>query len=166
MKEIPLTQGKVALVDDEDFERLNQFKWYVNKIKSKYSEYFYASTRQYGRKVPMHRIIMNTPAGLVVDHINHNTLDCQKTNMRNVSHAQNIKNQFGHKNKPSRTSQYKGVCWGKAKKKWRAQITINRKVTSLGDYEFEIDAHKRYISCIRALKKKRIMQLLKNRKGG
>lgn len=89
MKEIQLTQGKVALVDDEDYDFLMQWKWHAHK--DYYSEdVYYAGRRDYscggnGKSVQMHRVIMKTPINLCVDHIDHNTLNNQKNNLRNCS---------------------------------------------------------------------------------
>lgn len=88
MREIELTKGKVALVDDDDFEYLNQWKWYVRKEK----DVFYACRRKRKKEynnpldfnskkqkiIRMHRVIMNTPDGLVVDHRNGDGLDNRK----------------------------------------------------------------------------------------
>ena len=85
MKEIKLTQGKVALVDDEDFDMLNQYTWYGDK---------YAQTTIERKSVQMHRLIMKTPRWMVVDHIDHNGLNNQKSNLRNCSQSANCKNKI------------------------------------------------------------------------
>jgi len=104
MKEIKLTQGKVTLVDDEDFEYLNQWKWYAVKIR--YT--FYAQKNDYsGEKrelIYMHRLIMKTPAGLEVDHKDLDGLNNCRTNLRNVTRAINQQNR-----KSWSKSGYKGV---------------------------------------------------------
>lgn len=94
MKEIKLTRGLKTQVDDEDFEFLNQWKWNARKDKKTY----YAG-RTIGQKkgqektnLPMHRLIMNTPANEEVDHRDHDGLNNQKSNLRNCSHAGNNKN--------------------------------------------------------------------------
>jgi hypothetical protein len=112
MKEIKLTRGLIALVDDEDYDYLNQFKWNANKSRDTKS--FYA-TRYPGIK--MHRVIMNTPDNLEVDHIDHNGLNNQRCNLRNCTRSQN------HMNKnPKGDSKYLGVSWDKSKNKWRTFI--------------------------------------------
>lgn len=86
MKQIPLTQNQFALVDDEDFEYLNQWKWYAHKRGSS----FYARrklTRRDG--IYMHTALMNTPPGLVVDHVDFNGLNNQKNNLRIVTQKEN-----------------------------------------------------------------------------
>ncbi len=114
MKEIQLTQGKVALVDDEDYEYLNQWKWHAQKNGS---TYYVARTikKNCGGKVNlfMHRVVNKTPCGLFTDHIDMNGLNNQKTNLRNATKSENLKN------KESRgESKYKGVH--------RLVININR----------------------------------------
>jgi hypothetical protein len=94
VKEIPLTQGQVALVDDDDFERLNAFKWQAQWMITAKS--FYAVRFEGGRKnrrwVSMSRFIMHTPKGMECDHINHDTLDDRKCNLKNCTRSQNQQN--------------------------------------------------------------------------
>ena len=100
MKKIKLTQGKVALVDDGDFEWLSQWKWtYKN------GGYAYRSIGSKGH-IFLHRAIMKSPKNLEIDHINGNGLDNRRSNLRFATHKQNIRNQQKQKN---RTSKYKGV---------------------------------------------------------
>ena len=140
MKEIILTQGKVALVDDEDFERLNQFKWCAAKI---YGGNFYAmrdsllpdGTR---KRILMHRIIMNTPKGLDTDHINSDTLYNCRNNLRVCTHQQNMCNQrYARKNSKSGI---RGVYWNKQRNKFHSQIMVNRKQIHLGYFDKLSDA--------------------------
>lgn len=90
MKSIPLTQGQEALVDDHWYAYLSQWEWlakYDRKTKS------YYVVRKDGKSlVCMHRVIMKTPKGLQVDHINHDTLDNQEINLRNVTASVNSRN--------------------------------------------------------------------------
>jgi hypothetical protein len=93
MKEISLTQGQVALVDDEDYDYLMQWKWHF--YKGTHSHYAVCSLpRKNGKRTGfrMHRLIMNTPPDLVVDHIDHNGLNNQKSNLRNCTKCQNQAN--------------------------------------------------------------------------
>jgi hypothetical protein len=100
MREIQLTQGQIALVDDEDYEYLSQWKWFAHW--SDYTQSYYAH-RMDGkfpnRKVViMARELMRTPKGMKCDHINHDTLDNQKENLRNVTDTQNNMNSRTYKN--------------------------------------------------------------------
>jgi len=91
MKEIKLTRGMVALVDDDDYEWISQWEWIVRERKE--GLYYALRYDMINRKrVLMHRIIMNTPPYMQVDHIDHNGLNNQKDNLRNCSHAENMCN--------------------------------------------------------------------------
>jgi hypothetical protein len=116
-KEIPLTKGKVAIVDDEDFEELSKYKWRFSS-----TEYAVRHTTVNGKKCQfrMHRVVMNLGGSqLEVDHINHNTLDNRKSNLRICTHAENSR--FSRKQSNNKSG-YKGVCWSKRDKKWLATI--------------------------------------------
>lgn len=143
MKKIKLTQGKFALVDDEDFEYLNQWKWY-------FSDTGYAIRKEYiggGRKnqkqkiIRMHRIINKTPDSFYTDHINSDKLDNRKENLRNSSMLQNNLNTTKRKNC---TSKYKGVHWDRLNNKWRVCIDINKRTIHAGRFLSEIEAAKAY----------------------
>ena len=130
---IPLTQGKFAIVDAEDYERLSRHKWCAAKSNGR----FYAQRTENGRTIKMHREIMNPPPGMVCDHKNHNTLDNRKSNLRICTVSQNQQNRL-----PSTggTSQYKGVAWNEGHQKWAAQIQHNRRQIHIGYYDYEADA--------------------------
>jgi hypothetical protein len=133
-KQIPLTQGYFAIVDEEDFERLNKYKWHARK----YTDRIYAvRTHEVGRAQSMHRLIMCPPTGLVVDHINHDCLDNRKCNLRICSPAENSRNRRPN---GKGSSKYKGVTWDKEKKKWKAQINYNGQHIFLGLYDYQEDA--------------------------
>jgi len=140
MKEIKLTQGKVTLVDDEDYEWLNQWNWYVYKNKSENSTRHYAARRRKnGRNmIQMHREIMKTPRGMMVDHIDHDGLNNQKYNLRNCFNFQNGKNR-----KPTGKSKYIGVNYyydKNGKEYIRACCRFNGKSNYLGTFDTEEDA--------------------------
>ena len=137
MKEIPLTQGKVTLVDDEDFEYLNQWKWYYDNCG-------------YARRsihVPdqgailMHRAIVQTPDDMETDHINGNKLDNQRTNLRICTMPQNRRNRRAYANN---TSGFKGVVWNMSAKKWEAYIRMNIKRIYLGLFADPAEAARAY----------------------
>lgn len=144
MAQIELTQDKVALVDDSDFEHLNQFKWYA--ARNHYGG-FIAQRRcdcwvgKQSHMIRMHRQITSCPQRLQTDHRNHNTLDNHRSNLRICTNAQNAMNKNGYKN---HTSIFKGVSWYKATKQWQAQIKFNQKNIYLGYFNLEIDAAKAY----------------------
>ena len=142
MKQIKLTQGEVALVDEEDFEELNQYKWCVNK---KCYNGFIAVRNEgkppHRQTIYMHRAIINCPKGSEVDHINHNPLDNRRCNLRICTKAQN---QYNQKPRTGSASVWKGVSRSKKDKKWRASIGYKKRATYLGCFDNEIDAAKAY----------------------
>jgi HNH endonuclease len=147
--EIPLTQGKVALVDREDYEELIKYKWYAKRG----GKTFYAvrkSPLDKKRKqctIQMHRVIMNTPIGMETDHINGNGLDNRRTNLRVCSRSENRCNVGKCSNN---TSGYKGVSFFKANSKWHAMIMINCKQNNLGFFDTPELAYKAYCdACIK-----------------
>ena len=134
MKTIPLTQGKIALVDDEDYSSLASRKWHYNVSG-------YACGNMMGKRVFMHRELIKATVDLEVDHINGDTLDNRKSNLRLCTHAENMRNRKMQKNN---TSGYKGVYWGKKINKWRSKIRHNWVVIALGDYETAEEAARVY----------------------
>ena len=139
MKEIKLTRGMVALVDDEDFDWLNQWKWYADKGRRTY--YAVRSVWKNGRtaeKHYMHREIMKAPLNMQVDHISGNGLDCQKHNMRVCTAGQNNMNQRKHTEKCH--SRFIGVSLNKRRGTWYAYINMNGKRKNLGVYTDEVQA--------------------------
>lgn len=134
MAEIPLTQGRIAIVDDEDYDWLMEWRWLVNS-------WGYVARSIHRGQTLMHRLILNAPAGTDVDHINSNRLDNRRCNLRLASRAQNNRNR---KSQDGTFSKYKGVGWRKDVKKWRAQITVNYKNIHLGYFDTEIEAAKAY----------------------
>ena len=143
MKEIPLTQGFVALVDDEDYDALSRFKW--NALVVPRSDLVYATrsvTIAPGkhRSISMHRQIMGFPLN-DVDHKDRNGLNCQRYNLRACTTAQNLANQKRRKNN---TSGAKGVDWVKKDKRWRARIEVNGTRLHLGNHKNKSDAQVAY----------------------
>lgn len=143
MKRINLTQNKVAIVDDQDYDWLSRRKWYAHKGTHGY----YAvrnSKKCEGKKhlIRMHRAIMGLQYGdkQEIDHINHNGLDNRRCNLRVCTHRQNGYNQTSK----TGSSKYKGVSWYKPYKKWESYIDTNGKRQKLGYFDNEIDAAKAY----------------------
>lgn len=130
MKKIQLTQNKYVLVDDEDYIKLNQYNWHVCKGKSTY--YAIRRSCKLKKTIYMHRVIMNPPNNLNIDHINHNGLDNRKENLRMCNQSQNLGNSRISKHN---TSGMKGVCWDKRNKKWIVRIKIYGKNKHLGRFK-------------------------------
>jgi hypothetical protein len=141
-KEIQLTQGKVAIVDDDLFEYLNQWKWCACKISNRF--YAIRSYRLNSKKIfiYMHRLITNNnDSKMHTDHKNNNPLDNRIENLRICTNSQN---QMNTKVQINNTSGFKGVTWNKIVKKWVAQIKLNNKLINLGYYIDPIDAARAY----------------------
>lgn len=135
MKEIPLTQGKVALVDDEDFERVSQFNWSAQLTRN---NRWYAARNVRRNGEPglelMHRAIMGLEYGdpRQVDHRDRvNTLDNRKCNLRVATRPQNSRNIGVPKHN---TSGFKGVSWRERDDKWGANIKVNGVQRYLGSF--------------------------------
>ena len=137
MRRIPLTQGKFALVDDGDYDWLNQWMWY-------YSKNGYAA-RKNGKIVYMHNAIMNTPPGFHTDHKETGKqdygLDNRRSNLRICTVSQNLANRGPQKNN---TSGYKGVEWYKSRSNWRAKIKSAGKFVHIGYFKTAEEAAKAY----------------------
>jgi hypothetical protein len=137
MKTIPLHGkhgvGKSALVSDVDYEKLSAHKWIVNTCG-------YAVRFEGAKCLIMHRLITSAPKGLEVDHINHNTLDNTRENLRVCTHAQNIANRklLASNN----TSGYRGVT--KQKNKWNSRIYLNGQQFILGLFSTKEEAARAY----------------------
>lgn len=140
MKEIPLTKGKIAIVDDEDFEWLSQYNWVCDSTgRAACSLYLGGGRERPIRKtILMHRLIVGATDGEEVDHINLNPLDNRRSNLRKATRAQN------EWNKPARggASKYKGVS--RFRDKWQASISYQRKQLYLGLFDTEEEAAHAY----------------------
>ena len=141
MKTIPLTKGKVALVDNEDYDYVSQYKWHAIKRKC----VWYASRVMYRQGKPkhvfLHAFLMNPQDGLQVDHIDGDGLNCTRANMRLCTPAENTRN----RRRPiTNTSGYKGVSWHKLRGKWIAWIGVNGKNKYLGLFESKDEAAQAY----------------------
>lgn len=128
LRTIELTQGFVTTVDDEDYERLNSYKWCVHNASKENTQYAIRKSRKSegGKRsnIRMHSFIMNCPLGMVVDHIDGNGLNNQRSNLRLATTAENSRNSRISKRN---TSGYKGVYFHSRDKKWIARIKVNVK---------------------------------------
>ena len=142
MKKIQLTQNKFTIVDDEDYGELNKRNWYANLNRSVKTYYAVRKDYQLNKKnIHMHRVIMNCPKDKFIDHINGNTLDNRKENLRICTGTQNQGNMKIHKDN---ASGIKGITWDKSRKKWKAQISINNKSKHLGLFSDKLKAKAAY----------------------
>jgi len=141
-KEIPLTKGQVAIVDDWWYEELNAYKWHATW--NPYTQSYYAvrmSKMLFGKQktIQMHAVVAGTPKGMKTDHVNHNTLENTEENLRVCTHAQNMMNSGKYANN---TSGFKGVTANG--KGWRAQIGYGGEIFYLGIYPTREEAARVY----------------------
>lgn len=149
--QIKLTQGKTALVDDIDKDLAN-LRWKACTNKSVERDLFYAVRNIYQNgkctSVRMHRLIMERvlgrklKSGEQVDHIDSNSLNNCRNNLRLATHGENC--QHRRKTLSETTSRFKGVSWHSRAEKWYAEIQFEGKQKSLGYFEFEEDAARAY----------------------
>lgn len=143
MAQIKLSQGKIALVDDIDFERLNRWKWCARKCQFKNRTVWYAMRTDYingklqQRTVYLHKEVAKTMGLKEVDHRDGDGLNNQRQNLRPVTRQQNMHNGF---KRSGCSSMFKGVSWDKESEKWRASIRVNKKLRHLGFFADERDA--------------------------
>jgi hypothetical protein len=142
-RRIYIGEGLYTIVDPDIYYRLGHLRWsvcgdgrkdYAARIDRKF---------RYGRTktIFLHREIMNAPKGILVDHSNGESLDNRRDNLRLATHSQNMQNRRKRKNT---TSRYAGVYFEKRRKKWTANININKKKIWLGRFDDEIEAAKAY----------------------
>ena len=147
MKEIRLTKGLSAIVDDDDYEWLSQWKWFA-WLSNKSNQTYYAVRKRrkdeviegnVGRRILMHRVIMKAKIGEEVDHKNHNGLDNRKSELRVCTHGQNQQNQ-----RLRSRSLPKGVCQPRGLGLFYAQIRVNGRPYTIGKFKTSVDAARAY----------------------
>lgn len=148
---IPLTKGKYAIVDLEDYHKVQQFLWIAHKDKN--TMYARRALPRVGGKQRdekmHHAIVGKPPSGMTVDHINGNGLDNRKCNLRIVTNRENCMN----RHVPSSGS-YPGVTWNKRARVWNAQARIGGKHVHIGTYRSEEDAYAAYVARVTPLESK------------
>ncbi len=141
MKKIPLARWLYALIDDEDFERVSEYKWSISTSRG--YNYPHTPIRVEGKikYIKMHRFIMSAGRGMIVDHKNKDTLDNRKCNLRLCTEAENMRNRAKSK---VNSSGYKGVRYfpwnNHTNKPWRAQLGFNRKHIFIGYFATKEEA--------------------------
>ncbi len=133
-KNIPLTQRKVAIVDDADFEQIAKYNWHFS---GRYAARWGKRHFHKREKVLMHRAILKPHEGSEIDHINGNTLDNRRENLRICSHAENMHNA---RRRFDNTSGFKGVTWNKQHSKWQAQIQVSGSKVFIGRFNNKVEA--------------------------
>ena len=144
-RELPLTKGQVVIVDASDYEWFNQWKW--SAMWNAHTHSFVAcrgiNNKGKSKKFLMHREIMvlTFGDGRMVDHINHDTLDNRRENLRIVNNSQNQRNR---RNRSDNKSGFKGVSYCRGRNKWQAHIYMNGKSVSLGRFTTPEAAYEAY----------------------
>ncbi|MFH1718516.1 MAG: AP2/ERF family transcription factor [Planctomycetota bacterium] len=143
MKYIPLTQGKFAIVDDEDFEWLNQWRWYALRD---HCTWYAVRTDCNRKKIRMHRQILDLQPGdgIESDHKDGNGLNNRRLNLRMATRTQNHQNQ--KKPQRNKSSKYKGVSRLRQNRNncWFCSISVNKHPIYLGSFDSEIEAARAY----------------------
>lgn len=149
MKQIPLTQSKFALVDDDVYEWAKDYKWHIEKGKHTfYAVRSFIKDDGIGGRLRLHHCVVGFPLNKnQVDHIDGNGLNNQRDNLRIVSQSDNQQNQIKHRN-----GKLVGTSWCKDRNKWLAQIIINGKQKNLGRYVTEQEAHEVYKIALNKIK--------------
>lgn len=138
---VPLTRGYEAIIDSKDIGLVEDYNWHSLITQGKVYAVRTQSTPDGKRKVLLHRVLLGVASGVHVDHINGDTLDNRRTNLRECSNQQN---QYNSKKPKTNTSGYKGVSWYKPYKKWRATIRISGKKKHLGYFSDLQEAYQAY----------------------
>ena len=141
MAEIPLTQGMVTIVDEEDLDFLNQWKWCVSREDKGEENKIYYAVRGWRqgpkqKRICLHQLLIDVPRGKEIDHKDGDGLNNRRSNLRICNHQQNICNQ---RKQANASSIYKGVSWHKRNEKWEAYIGIGKK-KYLGNFQDEEQA--------------------------
>jgi hypothetical protein len=134
---------KYAKVDPADYKRLRKHKFIARNARNCfYAQMLEPNVKTEKKLLLMHQVILKVPKGMVVDHINNDTMDNRSANLRAATRAQNSRNRKKFPRKCS--SKYKGVCLHKSSLKWQARIMLEKKRRNLGYFKNEIDAAKAY----------------------
>jgi len=163
-KKIKLTQGQYTIVDDDVYKLVKHHKWHAQYSKNNKSYYAVRvicsiyDTQIY--KLLLSRYIMDLDRGdkRVIDHINHDTLDNRRSNLRICTNRENLQNQK-RKKLGLCSSKYVGVCWSKSKKKWCSRIKLNNKRIHLGLFSTELEASKIYQKACKEIKETCILDI-------
>ncbi len=141
MLEVPLSQGKIALIDNADLSLIEGHSWCTQKTRHHwYAITYVGSGHASRRRLTMHRLLMQSPKGFMIDHIDGNGLNNQRSNLRLATAAQNQSN----KRIVSGASRFKGVFSEKRGRPWRAKIKVDGRQFSLGKFDHEADAARAY----------------------
>lgn len=130
-----------VLIDSEDYELISKYKWHVHKWRYVFYVQAWTNINGKGKTLLMHKLILGAKRKEIVDHIDGNGLNNQKTNLRICTNTQNCWNQRIAKNN---TTGFKGVTFVKATKRYRARIRVNSKLILVGDFKTAQEAGEAY----------------------
>lgn len=141
MKEIQLSQGLIARVDDEDFAELSKYNWYASMNRKHYARRHQMINGK-KTKIYMHRQVLGVEDPKVfVDHIDGDGLNNCRSNLRRASHSENLANVF---KRSGTSSKYRGVNYRKSSGKWQVQIQHQGKLYFVGSFVDEDEAARAY----------------------
>jgi hypothetical protein len=154
MRELQISKGCTALVDDEDFELVSKWRWSYCKGYAVRRERYGPRKENRAKWIYLHRFVLGLTdnSGLSTDHINRNRLDCRKENLRLVSHRENCLNTPKKTYKHGASSKYKGVSFNKKLKKWRARVYEHGKEMLVGNFLTEDEAALAYNAMVTKLR--------------
>jgi hypothetical protein len=147
IKEIHLVGGVVVLIDDDIFDYLMQFKWYAWWSRS--NRYVRRSIKKENGRwsaISMHQEVMGKKDGYIIDHIDGNGLNNQRSNLRHVTNRQNCQNKHTYK-----TSKYPGVAWKSYRCEWESNIRVDGVNRALGYFKTELEAFLVYKNAVKKL---------------
>lgn len=136
---IPISQGRETIIEESDYPLIPVARWYARRGRHTW----YVTTKINGEWIHMHDIVLPSPSGFVVDHIDGNGLNNRRGNLRIATTSQNQMSRLALEWQ-KKTSKFRGVCWNKGMKKWQAEIQLNQKGIYLGCYADEVEAAKAY----------------------
>jgi len=138
LKKIPLTRGKVSVVDNDDFKKVSAYSWCAHRTPT---GKWYARSTVMRKHIIMHHLILPPRLGKITDHRDGDGLNNRRSNLRRCTHSQNQRNKIS----TPHTSRFKGVSWDKRKNRWRAQIELGgRRNLWLGYFSNQCDAASAY----------------------
>ena len=135
---IPLTKGKFAIIDDADEKLISNYSWQAYYVGRKNSKRWYAGARERitNKMVYMHRLLSGVD-GMLVDHINGDSLDNRRSNLRPCTNSQNNMNKGPT---TTTTSKYRGVNFDKCRNKWKSRIKVGSRQIFIGRFQLEVEA--------------------------
>lgn len=144
---IPLTNGRRALVDPDDHDRIIEHLWRAQRASGSTEHVpWYAMTTIDRKVVSMHALVLGIEDGRLIDHASRNGLDNRRVNLREATHSQNAMNR---KRQSNNTSGFKGVTWNKQTERWQVMIQVDRKLERIGFFDTPEDAALAYDAAAR-----------------